>query len=626
MKHTCVFLFGIIALLFLCGCTDQGDGGLVPVNKTVSCSKPYMLSPSGNCCLDMDGNGLCDSTEATPQETTTTIASTEPLTSSTTLQSTCTDGLENGDETGVDCGGSCKPCRNMCELLINTTGVKPAARTMMLCLTTRDQTVYSGYNFSVMNSDEGIMIGAFDANGSLKRTPLLETRDMSVENIALRFIGRARKNSTTYVWLYAWVAEEGVACKVNSDCGAESVSGYTCVDNKALIKLFYTYKCISPGTIFSECKTQQNQAPLIICDESRRCVSGDDKCFPRECFDGIQTKDEEGLDCGGSCRPCHCFNGVQDAGEKGIDCEGDCKPCIGDYGRDTTAPVITMSSPVNAVYTTHRVNLNYDSNEPVSGCGYSVNGKPNITVMRNGTIYADKGLNSIILSCRDNAGNTGSVSSQFTVFLKETMACAQDNVTEAYSLYYDSVFFYIDTERELGVPEKCSRNVFDYAFTYLNDSDKHYRTYNGTNESSDANLSQQTQGVLGYDCRAQGNLEARYAVFEKTVERKTYSKAKTVLYFSQDTQVDQASSFWRIYAYESGTGMPRQDRYMDVPYKPVKSRCSEESAYYQEFDLSGILEGPTETIHLRMGFYSASVNPVVVINEAELFLEQASRR
>jgi hypothetical protein len=161
----------------------------------------------------------------------------------------------------------------------------------------------------------------------------------------------------------------------------------------------------------------------------------------------------------------------------------------------------------------------------------------------------------------------------------------------------------------------------------VNDSDNHYRAYDGTNESSDGKIAQ-TSGVLGYDCRALGDLEARYAVFKKTVDRKTYSRAKTVLYFSQDSQVDLASSFWRIYAYESGSSMPQQDRYMDVPYRPVKSRCSADgkSSYYQEFDLSGILAGPTDTIHYRLAFYSASVNPVVSVNEAELFLEPGARR
>ena len=628
MKHTILAIISVTALLFLCGCNDSGGNGLIQVNKTASCNKPYILY-GGSCCLDMNGNGVCDATEQTPEETTSTIAqaAVEETTTTTTLESTCSDGIENGNETGIDCGGSCKPCRTLCEILINTTAVKPAARTSKLCLSTRDQTSYERLNFSIMNSDEGLMLTSYDANGSLMSTPLLDNKDMSMENIALRFIGRARKNSTTYVWVYAWVAEEGIVCKVNSDCGVMDVSAYTCKDNKAIIKQYYSYKCIEPGTIFSECRTQQNQEQLKICDESRRCVSGDDQCFPWECFDGIQTKDEDGVDCGGSCRPCHCFNGVRDAGENGIDCEGGCKPCLGNYGKDTIPPVIKISSPVNTVYTAQRVELNYLTDEPVTWCGYSVNGKPNITILRNGTVYAVNGANDLILYCRDPAGNVGSIRQQFTVFVKESMVCPRDNVTESYSDYFDSIFFYTDTERELGVPEKCTQDIFDYALTYVNDSDQHYQAIESTNDSSDGNLTP-TKGLLGYDCRAAGELEAKYAVLKKSADRKTYSKAKTVIYFTQNTQLDMKNSFWRIYAYESGTDMPNGAKYTDVPYRPVKSLCAADEivSYYQELDLSGLMEGPSGAIHLRLAFYSASVNPVVKINEIELFLDSAPGR
>lgn len=628
MKHTIFMVICIIPLLFLCGCTDQGGDGLVQVNKTSSCSKPYILF-DGSCCLDMDGNGVCDATEQTPEVTTSSTP--KPVkgttTTTTTLQSTCSDGLQNGGETGVDCGGSCKPCRTQCEILINTTAVKPAARTSKLCLTSRDQSSYEGLNFSIVNSDEGMMIAAYDVNGSQERTLLLDNKDMSIGNIAIRLIGRARKNSTNYAWIYAWVQEEGIVCKVNSDCGSETVSAYTCVDNKALIKLYYTYKCIEPGTIFSECRTQQNQEPLKICDESTRCVSGDNECFPKECFDSVQTKDEDGIDCGGSCRPCHCFNGIRDGSENGIDCDGDCKPCLGNYGKDILAPVIKISSPVNTIYTNQRVELNYLTDEPVSWCGYSVNGRPNITIMRNGTVYADKGVNDLVLYCRDRAGNVGSIREQFTVFLKESQVCPKDKVTEAYSEYFDSVNFYADTERELGVPEKCTQKIFDYAITYVNDSDMHYQRYDGTNESSDGNLTATNQ-VLSYDCRAAGDLEAKYLVLKKNADRRVYSKAKSVIYFTVSAQVDMKNSFWRLYSYDSGSEMPNGARYMDIPFSPIRSLCSSDeiTSYYQELDLSGLIEGPRENIHLRLAFYSAGINSMVMINEIELFMEQASGR
>ena len=46
------------------------------------------------------------------------------------------------------------------------------------------------------------------------------------------------------------------------------------------------------------------------------------------CTDGVQNGDEEGVDCGGSCSPCAtCTDGVQNGDEEGIDCGGSCSPC-----------------------------------------------------------------------------------------------------------------------------------------------------------------------------------------------------------------------------------------------------------------------------------------------------------
>ena len=246
--------------------------------------------------------------------------------------------------------------------------------------------------------------------------------------------------------------------------------------------------------------------------------------------------------------------------------------------------------------------------------------------MRNGTVYADNGANDLVLYCRDPAGNVGSVRQQFTVFLKESRVCPKDNVTEAYSDYFDGIFFYTDTERELGVPEKCTQGIFDYAFTYVNDSNQHYQAFDGTNDTSDGNLTP-TKGVLGYDCRAAGELEARYAVLKKSADRKTYSKAQTVVYFTQNTQADMKNSFRRVYAYDSGTDVPNEAKYMDIPYRPIRSSCAsgESVSYYQELDLSSLMEGGG-AIHLRLAFYSASVDPVIMINEMELFMEPTAGR
>jgi len=56
---------------------------------------------------------------------------------------------------------------------------------------------------------------------------------------------------------------------------------------------------------------------------------------PNSCYNGIKDGNETGIDCGGACPPCvpvvnipyHCYNGVQDGNETGVDCGGSCPSC-----------------------------------------------------------------------------------------------------------------------------------------------------------------------------------------------------------------------------------------------------------------------------------------------------------
>lgn len=61
------------------------------------------------------------------------------------------------------------------------------------------------------------------------------------------------------------------------------------------------------------------------------CVNGG---LPPTCDDGIQNQDETGVDCGGVCPdvcPPSCDDGIQNQGETGIDCGGpNCAPCCTD--------------------------------------------------------------------------------------------------------------------------------------------------------------------------------------------------------------------------------------------------------------------------------------------------------
>lgn len=71
-------------------------------------------------------------------------------------QETCDDGIQNGDETGVDCGGSCPPCDDSTELDFSGTFVqvdvvgRPAVNTVF----GGSNLVKNNYNITAVNDRE----------------------------------------------------------------------------------------------------------------------------------------------------------------------------------------------------------------------------------------------------------------------------------------------------------------------------------------------------------------------------------------------------------------------------------------------------------------------------------------
>ncbi|OYT54986.1 MAG: hypothetical protein B6U72_00580, partial [Candidatus Altiarchaeales archaeon ex4484_2] len=169
--------------------------------------------------------------------------------------STCVDGIQGPAEVGVDCGGPCPPCGSC--------------------------------NDSILNQDETDV----DCGGSICPP-----------------------------------CGDGDGCLVDEDCE----SGYC-----------YNGTCMTPTCfdgIINQDETDVDCGGLICppcgdgsdCSVDADCVSGycyNGTCVTPSCFDGIMNQDESGVDCGGSCVPCHCFNGLLDEDESGVDCGGSCPPC-----------------------------------------------------------------------------------------------------------------------------------------------------------------------------------------------------------------------------------------------------------------------------------------------------------
>jgi len=212
---------------------------------------------------------------------------------------TCTDGLHNGDETDVDCGGPCPAC-----------GVGG------LCLADTDcesQWCNSGGRCHPPSCRDGRRNGdevGVDCGGSCR------------------------------------LCRAGKRCEIDAHCDrgrCESGICRTCSDGH-----------LSPaeggldcgGVCGDQCA---NGVPCLRDDvcQGGFCVEG--RCRGPSCHDRIQNGDEEGVDCGGRCQACpgppcgedadcpggscwmgfcaDCDDGVRSWGEQRADCGGPCEAC-----------------------------------------------------------------------------------------------------------------------------------------------------------------------------------------------------------------------------------------------------------------------------------------------------------
>jgi len=184
---------------------------------------------------------------------------------------TCTDGIQNGQETGVDCGGpDCPACPEPCTA--NTAVMTLVldnypAETEWTITDSQGAVLYSGGGYTQANSmvvvDLCLVNGCFDFN-----------------------------ITDSY--------GDGICC-------AYGQGSYTVSDASGVL--------ITGGQFGSV-------------DTQNFCVGGSDP--EPTCTDGIQNGQETGVDCGGpDCPACPtCNDGIQNGQETGIDCGGpDCGAC-----------------------------------------------------------------------------------------------------------------------------------------------------------------------------------------------------------------------------------------------------------------------------------------------------------
>ncbi|MEL6987659.1 MAG: S8 family serine peptidase, partial [Bacteroidota bacterium] len=222
---------------------------------------------------------------------------------------TCTDGVQNGDETGVDCGGSSCPD----------------------CPITYCSASASNSNYEYIQSVQVGTINNVSGNNSgyADFTNLNTDLDQGTSNAITLTPGfpNTAYNEFWKVWIdfnKDGDFEDAGELVFEGTNGSNAITGTVTVGSS-----------ISLGQTRMRISMKWDAYPTGPCemfqygeieDYTITITSG----TTSSCDDGIQNGNETGVDCGGpDCAPCAtCDDGIQNGNETGVDCGGpDCAPC-----------------------------------------------------------------------------------------------------------------------------------------------------------------------------------------------------------------------------------------------------------------------------------------------------------
>jgi hypothetical protein len=239
----------------------------------------------------------------------------------------CNDGIQNGDEDGVDCGGSfCPPCISCNDGIQNgdEEGVDCGGSFCPPCITCNDNELSLKIKFDLLPSQ--VTWEIVDAGGNLMASggPYDQTYagGSIIEDICL--------TDACYELTFFDSGNNGLCCRFGS-------GKYELIeDNNGNILASGAQYGASESTAFCLGNAGGPTCFDGIQNGNETGVDcGGPDCPPCiTCSDGIQNGDEEGVDCGGSfCPPCPpvptCNDGIQNGNETGVDCGGpDCPPCV----------------------------------------------------------------------------------------------------------------------------------------------------------------------------------------------------------------------------------------------------------------------------------------------------------
>ncbi len=254
----------------------------------------------------------------------------------------CTDGEQNGDETGIDCGGSsCNDCipeptcddgiKNGGETEVDCGGefCEPCEIFTEICAATATGT---GEGIDITNVTFGSINNSSTGDNQYTDYSNISTNLTKGQQVDLTITTKNTWNPTTVgVWI-DWNNDNDFRDdqeKVLYISGIQNGSyvGTVTVPTSAVINTSLRMRVRSGyyQDILKPCGTITSIGEV---EDYRVVVTGNSS---PSCTDGIQNGDETGIDCGGSCDPCTidptCNDGIQNGDETGIDCGGSCVPC-----------------------------------------------------------------------------------------------------------------------------------------------------------------------------------------------------------------------------------------------------------------------------------------------------------
>jgi hypothetical protein len=224
---------------------------------------------------------------------------------------TCSDGIMNGNETGVDCGGpDCAACptSETCgagssnfNLCVGDACNIPANGNFCLDLTVSNFNNITGLQYIITYPAANLDFVSFT---SPALGPPLQLNEFADGNLRAIYVDSDQSGETL---------DDGTV--IMTICFTNETAGTTNVD----------FASVQVGDV-------NGMVPGAIGNAGSVNGAGCGGTMA-SCSDGIQNGNETGVDCGGpdcaACPTATCSDGIQNGNETGVDCGGpDCAPCM----------------------------------------------------------------------------------------------------------------------------------------------------------------------------------------------------------------------------------------------------------------------------------------------------------